>query len=212
MIKKYYKFILLCLGIAIIGYLSNKIISLEADKIGEAIKNKVMAAEREKLDKVLKKYSPLIAESGKKIDGLNNEIDHMSKTIGDKNNTITKQRKEILKLKGCDDKLIATNVLLDQAQGIITWSNTQYQIKIRALNMWYAYQKQLMIDEKTALLALHDALIAKYGETVKSLVVARWRARQRVNLGFFAGYTASKSWAVGFGFTFDLIKVPVKLF
>lgn len=211
-LKKHYLFILICVGIIILGYLANKVISLQSEAIADKIANMAMTAERAKFKKIADKYVPLFRERQQQLDSNGSEIVTLAETVTTKNNTITAQRKEIAKLKGCDDKLIATTVLLDQSQGLLRWANNEYRIKIQARDMlWYAKQA-LFLSKISDLHLAEEELVLKYGQSVKQNVLYKLDRRKRLNLGVFAGYGLNGQWAAGIGITFDIIKLPVSVF
>jgi hypothetical protein len=211
-LKKHWQLIALCIGILIIGYLSNKIFSLQAEAIGEKMKNIVIEAEKAKVEKIKAKYVALYAKADSEIDVKNSNIGKLGTDIDTKNKQLTAARNEIAKLKTCADKLVATNVLLDQCQGIVAWSNAEYRIKVAALNMSYLYKLSLKDREIFDLNAIHADLIARHGDLVAKYTIVRLKSRQPTNLGFFAGYSVGGNFAAGIGLTFNIIRIPVKIF
>jgi hypothetical protein len=210
-IKKYYKLITICLGILIIGYLSNKIFSLQAEAIGEKIKNIIVEAEKAKTEKIKAKYVALYAKADSDIANKNGSIGALGATIYNKNRQLSDARKEIAMLKNCPDKLVATNVLLDNCQGLVDWSNNEYKIKVAGLSMAYEYKLSLKDGEISEISALHGELIVKYGDLVKKYTIVSLKSLQRLNLGFFAGYSVGNNFAAGIGLTFNIIRLPIKL-
>jgi hypothetical protein len=211
-LKKYGKTILF----AIIGICFVVNIKSCANKydvaIAQMVADKVMARHHAAVKRIRDKYEPKIAAATQDIAQKNGEIADLGDTVINKDKQLTAARKEIAKLKTCDDKLVATTVLLDQAQGFILYVNNEYQIKVGALNLSWGNKYRLKSDEFDALSAEHEKTIAELGSCVKRATMSLLRGKKRVFLGAGLGYNPITGQpAVSVGVFYGIIRLPIRL-
>ena len=176
--------------------------------IADIMADRVMARHHAAVKKIRDTYAPLQQKASAEIDKLNNGIDHLSDLVESKNKDLNAARKEILKLKTCPDQLVATNVLLDQAQGFTLWLNNEYKIKVGALNLAHNYRFLLKQGELDDVLKENDKTITELGAAVKQAVLAKLKLKRIFGIGGFVGIAPDGKPTTGIGLTITIIRLP----
>jgi hypothetical protein len=211
MIKKYWKIIV----VAAIGVAVNLVIShIQNDSdgaIAQMMADRVMVRHRMAIKKIRDAYAPLQIAASAKIDGLNGELNGLSDLVDKKNKDLVAARKEIENLVLCADKLMATNVLLDQSMGFTLYLNNAYKIRVSALNTAWKYKFDLKQGELDDVLKENDKTITELGDAVKQAVLAKLKLRRRFGIGGFVGIAPDGKPTVGVGLTITIIRLPWRI-
>jgi hypothetical protein len=211
MIKKYWKPIALAVWGIAFCILSNMERNKSDTAVAQMMADRVMARHHAAVKRIRDTYAPLQQKATVKIEKLNGEIDNLSDLVDKKNGEINVARKEILKLKTCPDQLIATNVLLDQAQGFTLYLNNEYKIKVGALNLAWNYKFLLKQGELDDVLKEHDKTITELGAAVRQAVLAKLKLRRRFGIGGFVGIAPDGKPTAGIGLTLTIIRLPWRI-
>jgi hypothetical protein len=208
MIKKYWKPI--ALGIfGIAAYFAINYWQGQSDAaIADIMADRVMARHHAAVKKIRDTYAPLQQKASAEIDKLNNGIDHLSDLVDTKIKDLNAARKEIENLKSCDDKLTATNVLLDQSVAFTLYLDNAYKIKVGALRLAYNYRDLLRQGELDDVLKEHDKTITELGAAVKQAVLAKLKLKRRFGIGGFVGVAPDGKPTVGVGLVVTVVRLP----
>ncbi len=208
MIKKYWlPVVLVIVGIGAYLYINH--LQGASDKaIADMMADKVMARHHAAIKKIRDAYEPLQKKATAKINELNNGIDQLSNLVDKKNKDLNAARKEIDKLKSCPDKLIATNVILDQSMGFTLYLNNEYKIKVGALNLAWNYKFLLKQGELDDVLKENEKTITELGDAVRQAVLAKLQLKRRFGIGGFVGIAPDGKPTVGVGLTLTIIRLP----
>jgi hypothetical protein len=208
MIKKYWKII----AVAAIGVAVNLVIShIQNDSdgaIAQMMADRVMVRHRMAIKKIRDAYAPLQIAASAKIDVLNGELNGLSNLVDKKNKDLVAARKEIENLVLCADKLIATNVLLDQSVAFTLYLNNEYKIKVGAINLAWNYKFLLKQGELDDVLKEHDKTITELGAAVRQAVLAKLKLKRRFGIGGFVGIAPDGKPTVGVGLVVTIVRLP----
>jgi hypothetical protein len=208
MIKKYWKII----AVAAIGVAVNLVIShIQNDSdgaIAQMMADRVMVRHRMAIKKIRDAYAPLQIAASAKIDVLNGELNGLSNLVDKKNKDLVAARKEIENLVLCADKLIATNVLLDQSMAFTLYLNNEYKIKVGAINLAWNYKFLLKQGELDDVLKEHDKTITELGAAVRQAVLAKLKLKRRFGIGGFVGIAPDGKPTVGVGLVVTIVRLP----
>jgi len=211
-IKKYWKTIIIGILVVALSFAIRSCSEYEVKAIANEMANNEMAKQAKKKDLLLNGYraanTRLYAEKA--------ETDAKLKNTGENAENWAsiseKQRKKILELSDYKERAEQLNLQLMGANDFILTMNDEYIKNIDELNKdWFAIVKS-KDNEIRDLNALWDELNLKYGDLVKKYVIVKLRGKQRLNIGFFAGYSIDGRASAGIGLTFDLIRLPFKIF
>jgi hypothetical protein len=212
-IKKWWSIILaVVLGLAVVFTIKHYAAKYD-NVIAQYMADKTMARHHAAIKKIRDKYEPLIVIATAQVDAANGAIGDLSNTVVAKDKELTAARNEIAKLKSCDDRLIATNVLLDQAQGFILYLDNAYKVKVGALNLAWNYKYTLKNDEMEAVVTQNAQTIAELGACVKRATLSLLGAKNRLYLGGGMGWNPITGQpAVTVGVFFGVIRLPFRIF
>ena len=212
MIKKYWKHILIGILSLLLIWSVKSCNNKQAEAIAEKAKQAEMAKNLAKKDLLLNGYraanTRLYAEKAE----TDKELENTGENATAWASISEKQRKKILELSDYKERAEQLNLQLMGANDFILTMNDEYIKNIDELNKdWFAIVKS-KDNEIRDLNALWDELNLKYGDLVKKYVIVKLRGKQRLNIGFFAGYSIDGRASAGIGLTFDLIRLPFKIF
>ncbi len=212
MIKKYWQLITIGVLIIITSFAMKSCASQDVKYIAAKISADQMAKNNRKLqilnDGYYKKLVVLKLEKAK----VESENLVLSQSVDDFVIKSGKTRKEILGLKNYKDQAEALNLQLIAAHEFIFKLKVEYNKAITNLDLSWSAIHEADKKQINDLTALYGSLNAEYGKRVKELVKCRLSGKQRANIGLFAGYSIDGRLTAGFGITFDLIRIPVKIF
>ena len=224
MIQKHWKYAVIAILAVIVLWQRNCIANANADAIAKKMQAEVMAKKYAKLELLTDKYRKINAKLYEKNAEIDIELENTSAKADGFANISERRRKEILKLKDFKVQAEQLNLQLIAANDFVLVLKKEYATNIDNLNLSW---DKIVESKNNEICDLNESIkgvvdsngkvikigyIGEIGQLTKDLVIARRRSRNRLNLGFFAGYSVGGSFAAGVGLTFDLIPIPINLF
>ena len=209
MIKRYWPYVTIAILLAIVCWQQNCINNHIDENIAAIAREKVMQRETAKQKEIADKFKaankPLIAENIK----LKKELISVGINAGIVYEESERRRLELLKIKDCPKKADGLNLALMACNDFTLKLKNEYSDGVDKLNLSCAKIVESKEREISDLNALHGEVVTKLGDCTAALVIAKLEGKQRISLGFFAGYDPLRKQAtVGFGITFRIIRLP----